>query len=117
MPESETLLGRLLNQLFGEGKKVRSQKIDGSQLPEYDAVRRYLGPAGLQATAEKDGWFIKGFTISKELPAPELKEELKEEPKVEPKEEPKDEPKDEDKPAAKDSSKADEESADAADEK
>jgi hypothetical protein len=70
MPESETLLGQLLNMLFGEGKKgvVRHQKIDGSQLPEYEVVRHYLGPAGMQVTAEKDGWFLKGFTLNKEAP-------------------------------------------------
>ena len=68
MPESETMLARLLNVLFGEGKKgqVRAQRIDGSQLPEYEVVRRYLGPAGLQATSEPGGWFLKGFTLSKE---------------------------------------------------
>jgi hypothetical protein len=68
MPESEGLLAKLLNALFGEGKRgeIRKQKIDGSQLPDYQIVRRYLGPAGLQATSEKDGWYIKGFTQSKE---------------------------------------------------
>ncbi len=69
MPESESMLGRLLNGLFGEPKKkgvVRQQKIDGSELPEYDVVRHYLGPAGMQVTAEKDGWFLKGFTLNKE---------------------------------------------------
>ena len=62
------MLARLLNTLFGEGKKgaVRAQKIDGSKLPEYQVVRRYLGPAGLQATSEPEGWFLKGFTLSKE---------------------------------------------------
>jgi hypothetical protein len=68
MPESETMLARLLNVLFGEGKKgVRAQRIDGRQLPEYQVVRRYLGPAGLQATSEPNGWFLKGFTLSKEV--------------------------------------------------
>jgi hypothetical protein len=68
MPESETMLARLLNALFGEGKKgtARRQKIDGSQLPEYQVVRRYLGPAGLQATTEPDGWYLKGFTLGKD---------------------------------------------------
>ncbi len=68
MPESEGMFARLLNALFGEAKKgaVRVQKIDGSQLPDYQVVRRYLGPAGLQATSEPDGWFLKGFTLSKE---------------------------------------------------
>jgi hypothetical protein len=85
MPESESMLGRILNQLFGEGKKgqPRHQKLDGSQLPEYDTVRHYLNPAGLQATAEKDGWFIKGFTINKESALGEQQEPPKAEQKVE----------------------------------
>jgi len=68
MPESEALFAKLLNALFGEGKKgeARAQKIDGSQLPDYSIVRRYLGPAGLQVTSEPDGWYLKGFTLNKE---------------------------------------------------
>lgn len=68
MPESETMMAKLLNGLFGEGKKgeVRHQRIDGRQLPDYQVVRRYLGPAGFQATSEQNGWFLKGFTLSKE---------------------------------------------------
>jgi hypothetical protein len=105
MPESESMLGRILNQLFGEGKKgqPRHQKLDGSQLPEYDTVRHYLAPAGLQATAEKDGWFIKGFTVSKatalgeEKETPKAEEKKDETPKPELKEEPKPEPKDDEK--------------------
>ena len=51
---------------LAKGRRVlRAQKIDGSQLPEYQVVRRYLGPAGLQATSEPNGWFLKGFTLSK----------------------------------------------------
>jgi hypothetical protein len=67
MPESETMLARLLNAMFGEGKKgaVRTQRIDGRQLPDYEVVRRYLGPAGLQLTSEPTGWFFKGFTLAK----------------------------------------------------
>jgi hypothetical protein len=68
MPESETMLARVLNALFGEGKKgvVRTQRIDGRQLPDYQVVRRYLGPAGFQARSEPTGWFLKGFTLSKQ---------------------------------------------------
>jgi hypothetical protein len=67
MPESETVLARLLNAMLGEGKKgaVRRQRIDGRQLPDYDVVRRYLGAAGLQVTSEQGGWFLKGFTLAK----------------------------------------------------
>jgi hypothetical protein len=68
MPESESMLARLLNGIFSGGKKgvARHQKIDGTQLPEFEVVRQYLGPAGFQATTEKDGWFLKGFTETKE---------------------------------------------------
>jgi hypothetical protein len=68
MPESETMLARLLNAIMGPSKKgtVRKQKLDGSKLPEYQVVRRYLGPAGILVTSEKDGWFAKGFLLPKE---------------------------------------------------
>ena len=104
MPESESMLGRILNQLFGEGKKgqPRKQKLDGKDLPEYDTVRRYLSPAGLQATAEKDGWFIKGFTIDKE----ESMGEKKEVPRADANEEPKAEEKAEQKADQKQAPKA-----------
>ncbi|MFZ5831623.1 MAG: hypothetical protein ACOY3P_16175 [Planctomycetota bacterium] len=68
MPESETLLARLINSFSpavkrGERRKVR---VDGSKLPEFDVVRRSLGPGGTAAVSEPDGWFIKGFTLTKE---------------------------------------------------
>jgi hypothetical protein len=66
MPESESLFARLLNNMFGQKKGVtRRQQIDGRELPDYKLVRRYLGPAGLQATGEPEGWFLKGFTLTK----------------------------------------------------
>jgi len=71
MPESETMLGRILNTVFGTGKKGvrRKQEIDGSKLPDYDFVRRYLGPGGFQAVTEEKGefrgWFLKGFILPK----------------------------------------------------
>ncbi len=68
MPEAESLLGKLLNALLGEGKEgvLRPQQIDGSKLPDYDLVRRYLGPAGMTVTTEADGWILTGFTLVKE---------------------------------------------------
>lgn len=68
MPESETMLGRVLNTVFGAGKKgvLRKQEIDGSKLPEFDFVRRHLGTAGGFALSEENGWFLKGFMLSKE---------------------------------------------------
>jgi len=67
MPESQTLMGRLLNSFLApEPGKPREQRIDGSKLPDYEVIRRHLGPAGLFGKAEKDGWFLKGFTLPKE---------------------------------------------------
>ncbi len=69
MPESESLLGKLLNAILGEGKEgvPRAPRIDGSKLPDYEQVRRYFGPAGLWVTSEPNGWFISGFTLSKDV--------------------------------------------------
>ncbi|MCL6503272.1 MAG: hypothetical protein K6T86_11340 [Pirellulales bacterium] len=66
MPEADTLLGRLLNTLLGEEKEgeLRRPKFDGSKLPDYSVVQRYLGPAGTCVSAEEQGWLIVGFTFS-----------------------------------------------------
>lgn len=67
MPESETMFGRVLNTLFGSGKKgvIRKQEVDGSKLPEFDVIRRHLGTAGGFGVSEENGWFVKGFMLSK----------------------------------------------------
>jgi len=67
MPESETLFGRMLNATLGPNKKgvVREQKIDGSELPDYQVVRRNLGPAGIFVSSEPEGWFAVGFMLPK----------------------------------------------------
>ena len=69
MPESETLLGRLLNRMLTPPEDedegiLREQKIDGRALPAFDQVRRYFGPAGTVVRSEKDGWFISGATLN-----------------------------------------------------
>jgi hypothetical protein len=68
MPESETMLGRMLNTILGAGKKgvLREQEVDGSKLPEFEAVRRHLGTAGGFGVTEENGWFLKGFMLGKE---------------------------------------------------
>lgn len=70
MPEAETVLGQVLNEFLGEDKEgvLRTQKIDGSKLPDFEMVRRYLGPAGLAVRSEENGWFLIGFTLNKEAP-------------------------------------------------
>jgi hypothetical protein len=45
---------------------LREQSIDGSKLPDFQAVRRYLGPAGLFSRSEDDGWFMTGVLLNKQ---------------------------------------------------
>jgi hypothetical protein len=72
MPEAETMLGKLLNHMLGDGKEgsVRKQEIDGGKLPDFETVRRYFGPAGISVVSVEDGWDITGFTTSKDLEKP-----------------------------------------------
>ena len=71
MPESDTLFGKMLNQMLGDDEDdetLREQQIDGTKLPEFQIVRRYLGPAGIFVVSEDEGWFATGIFLSKETP-------------------------------------------------
>lgn len=70
MPEAKTVVGKVLNRLLGPDEKgiLREQQIDGSKMPDFDAVRRYLGPAGVYVRSEDDGWFVAGCLLSKDAP-------------------------------------------------
>jgi len=71
MPESESLLGRLLNRVLADDEddgELRKQEIDASSLPEFDVVRRYLGPAGMYVRTVDDGWIISGCLLTKQMP-------------------------------------------------
>jgi hypothetical protein len=68
MPESESLLAKLLNRFLGPREEgvLREQRLDGKSLPDYQVVRRYLGPAGLFVTTREDGWLVTGVMLSKQ---------------------------------------------------
>jgi hypothetical protein len=72
MGEAETMLGKMLNRMLGDGKEgsIRQQKIDGSKLPDFETVRRYFGPGGMSVVSEADGWSVTGFTMSKDVDQP-----------------------------------------------
>lgn len=85
MPESETLLGKLLNRLLGPDEEgvLRDQEIDGAKMPDFDVVRRYLGPSGMYTKSEGNGWFITGLLLTKDTdlvnaqdPAAKLDEQI-----------------------------------------
>ena len=65
MPKSQSLMGQMLNDVLGDGKPgtVREQKIDGSTLPEFEAVRRYFGTNGLAMESRSQGWYIVGLAL------------------------------------------------------
>ena len=67
LPQAETLFAKLLNGMLGSGEKgeIRKQEIDGSKLPEFKHVQKYLGPAGSYVHSEEDGWFIVGALLKK----------------------------------------------------
>ena len=66
--ELSATLARLMNAFVGSGRKgeLRKQKLDASKLPDYQVMRRYLGSAGIVLSSEPNGWFAKGFTLTKE---------------------------------------------------
>jgi hypothetical protein len=74
MPESQTMLGKFLNRtLTTEVEKeegmLRQQKLDGSDLPSFEMVRRYFGPAGRVLQSDKNGWLLTGAVLDKEAPS------------------------------------------------
>ena len=73
MPESQSLLGKFLNEVLTTDVEKeegihRKQKIDGSLLPDFEMVRRYLGPAGRILRSDPDGWLLTGAILNKEAP-------------------------------------------------
>lgn len=68
LPQADTLFAKLLNGMLGSGEKgeIRKQELDGSKLPEFKHVQKYLGPAGSYVHSEEEGWFIVGVLLKKE---------------------------------------------------
>jgi hypothetical protein len=67
LPQAETMLARLLNGMFGPKEEgvIRQQEIDGSKLPDFEQVKKYLGPGGLYTQSEDDGWWVVGCLLKK----------------------------------------------------
>ena len=68
MPQSKTVLGQLLNTLLTQEHApgaARQPEIDGSSLPSYEVISRYLGPGGSYITSEKEGALLVGCVLKK----------------------------------------------------
>ena len=74
MPKSKSLTGQLLNGILGDGKPgtVRTQRLDGSTLPDFEMVRRYFGTAGLGMQSLPEGWYVTGVTLPRSQQEPEV---------------------------------------------
>jgi len=72
LPESQTVMAGIIRSATkdDEADEVAPRKpaLDGSKLPDYQVVRRYLGVGGLYATTEDTGWLITGFLFRKDNP-------------------------------------------------
>ncbi|MCA9101173.1 MAG: hypothetical protein KDA63_08490, partial [Planctomycetales bacterium] len=67
LADAQSLLGQLAKYLLENNPNGASDGIvDGTTLPEYDAVREYVGPSGMFAVTEDDGWYVAGFILKKE---------------------------------------------------
>lgn len=70
MPESRTFFGQMINRALTTPKDeekgiVREQRLDGSKMPEYELVRRYLGPSVRALRTDTDGWLLVGVLLNK----------------------------------------------------
>ncbi len=70
MPESETFLGRVLNELLTssdeeDNRLIRKQRVEADQLPSFELTRRYFGPAGQTVRSDDDGWLVSGVLLAK----------------------------------------------------
>ncbi len=74
MPKSKSLTGQLLNGILGDGKPgtVRTQRLDGSTLPDFEMIRRYFGTVGVGMQSLPDGWYITGMTLPRSQKEPEV---------------------------------------------
>jgi hypothetical protein len=66
LPESESVFARVLNMWLSEDEDVlRKPEIDGTKLPNFDLVKKYLGPGGIFVTSEDEGWYLVGTLLKK----------------------------------------------------
>ena len=74
MPKSKSMMGQLLNAALGDGKEgsVRTQKIDGSTLPDFELIRKYFGTVGLGMESVPEGWYLAGLALPRSQVEPEV---------------------------------------------
>ena len=55
----------MLNTLVAPNRAHEASRphFNGHKLPSYEVVSRALGPSGVAARSEPDGWFVKGYLL------------------------------------------------------
>lgn len=68
LPQSETMFARILNAMLTEEDQEgpRKSSIDGSKLPAYESMVKYLGPTGVFMQSEDNGWWVVGTLQTRE---------------------------------------------------
>ena len=68
MPESQSMLGKVLNRFLGpeDDEMLREQRVNGTTMPEFQWVRKYLGLSGAFIRSDDQGWFISGCVVARE---------------------------------------------------
>lgn len=68
---ANTGIGKVLGQIANNPERTGPppKKIDGSRLPPYDKVRKYLPPVGVVARITADGWHFTALSHDKSAPA------------------------------------------------
>lgn len=69
LPQTESMFARMLNMILNPDPEAgdRKNEIDGSKLPPYETMVKYLGPTGAFAQSEEEGWWVVG-TLQKRDP-------------------------------------------------
>ena len=65
--EDTRVTGKLLNRVLTteSDDDGRSQQIDGSKLPPFETMEKYLGAAGAFVESVDDGWLMVGCLLKK----------------------------------------------------
>jgi len=72
MAGSKTLVGRIFDFVWNEAEKDgrKLTPLDGSKLPAFEKVQKYLSPTGMVISNTDDGLFLLGFTLENAPPVP-----------------------------------------------
>ncbi|MFO0942186.1 MAG: DUF3352 domain-containing protein [Pirellulales bacterium] len=66
LQDSESMMATILEKITDKNELHKAPSINGHNLPEYDAVAKFLRPSGFKAVATPKGWAFGGLLVGKE---------------------------------------------------